>query len=223
MSVAKAIEHTRLAADTTPKDVENACRDAISIDCAGVCIPACYVEQAAAALAGSNLRVVTVIGFPLGANGVRADAYAATVAAEQGAHEIDLVIPIGLALVGDIAAVERHVAAVRAAIPENVLKVILETAFFAPATIETLARAAVAGGADYLKTSTGFGPRGASLEDVRILSEVALAAPRPVYVKASGGIRTLTQARQMLAAGATRLGTSRGVEIAAQEHPTLTA
>lgn len=218
MSVASAIEHTRLAADTTPQEIEALCREALEMRCAGVCVSACYVGLAASLLHASGVRVVTVVGFPLGANDARVDAFAAEAAAADGAEEIDMVIPIGLALASDLRAVESHVALVRKALPQSVLKVILETGFFAPLAVESLARAAVAGGADYLKTSTGFGPRGASVEDVRILAAVAASASRSVSVKASGGVRTLEQARPLLAAGATRLGTSRGVAIVAEER-----
>jgi deoxyribose-phosphate aldolase len=202
VSLIAAIEHTRLAADTTRKDVELACREALEFGFAGVCFAPCHVALASQLLAGSALRVVTVVGFPLGNSTATADAFAASDAIVAGAHEVDMVIPIGSALDGDVRSVERHIAQVRKAIPEWTLKVILEVGFFAPNAVENLARIAVDAGADYLKTATGFGPRGASVEDIELLSRVARAAGRPVFVKASGGIRSRQQAESLLDAGA---------------------
>jgi deoxyribose-phosphate aldolase len=218
MSIAASIEHTRLAADTTAVEVEALCAQAVEHGFAGVCLGPVFVPQASARLRGSAVRVVTVVGFPLGQGAPRADAFAAALARDQGAHEIDMVVPIGLAVAGELARVEDHVAAVRRAVPLAVLKVILETGFFAPARLELLARTCVAAGADYLKTSTGFGPRGASPEDVALLVRVASEAGRTVSVKASGGIRTLKEARALLEAGATRIGTSRGVDLVDEER-----
>jgi deoxyribose-phosphate aldolase len=217
MSIASAVEHTRLAADTTPHDVETICKEAIEFAFAGVCVAPCYVALAKDALRGSPVRVVTVVGFPLGNAALGADLQAARIAVEEGVHEIDMVIPIGLALASELRAVERHISALRRVAPDHVLKVILEVGFFAPSAVEVLARIAVDAGADYLKTATGFGPRGAIREDVELLAQVAHTAGRTVLVKASGGIRTLAQARELVLAGAARLGTSRGVDLAKEE------
>lgn len=217
MSIRSTIEHTRLAADTTPGEVDALCAEAIEYGFAGVCVGLVFVPQATAALRGGSVRVVTVVGFPLGQSTMAVDAFAAARAHDEGAAEIDMVVPIGFAMAGEFGRVEAHVAAVRRAVPKAVLKVILETGFFAPPALAALAQAAVSGGADYLKTSTGFGPTGACVEDVALLARVASGAGRSVSVKASGRIRTLEQARALLEAGATRLGTSRGVDIAREE------
>lgn len=216
MTLHSSIEHTRLAPDTTPAEVDALCDEANAHAFVGVCVGPGYVARVRQRLGASPVRIVTVVGFPLGHGDPAADAFAAARACELGAHEVDMVVPIGLAMTGDLGSVEAHVAKVRGAIPGAVLKVILETGFFAPGALETLAEACVRGGADYLKTSTGFGPRGASVEDVQLLARVAARASRRVAVKASGGIRTFEQASALLAAGAARLGTSRGVDIVRQ-------
>jgi len=218
MSIASIVEHTRLAADTTPVEVETLCREAVEYGFVGVCVGPRYVHTASSLLRGSPVRVVSVVGFPLGHDTPSTDARAAAEALEAGAREVDMVIPIGLALTGDLEAVREHVTRVKAAMGSAPLKVILETGFFAPKATESLARVAVDGGADFLKTSTGFGPRGASEDDVRTLAAVARAQARTIGVKASGGIRTLTQAQRLVAAGATRLGTSKGVDLAREER-----
>jgi deoxyribose-phosphate aldolase len=218
MSIARYVEHTRLAADTTRAEVESLCREALEFGFAGVCIGPCHVRSAATWLQQSNVKVITVVGFPLGHETSSTDARAAAAAVESGAHEVDMVVPIGAALMGDLEAVRRHMTEVKSALGAVTLKVILETGFFAPQAVEELARLSVDAGADFLKTSTGFGPRGASEDDVLLLANVAASAERVVGVKASGGIRSLVQARQLVAAGASRIGTSKGVDIVKEER-----
>lgn len=227
-SVIAAVEHTRLKADTTPRDIEQLCNEALEHGFAGVCVNPVYVPQVKRALSGSNVAVVTVVGFPLGASSIAADVAEAEWTVSQGAQEIDMVIPIGLALAGDLAAVTRHVTALRRATQGVVLKVIFECGFFTPEQLRDVCLAAAEAGPDYLKTATGFGPRGATEADVRLLAAVAAqglpqganasavlgSPPRHMAVKASGGIRNLADATLMLAAGASRLGTSSGVAIA---------
>jgi deoxyribose-phosphate aldolase len=154
--------------------------------------------------------VVTVAGFPLGTSTSASKAREAADAVTAGADEVDMVMALGAARAGDWAGVEADVHAVRLAIPGATLKVILETGHFDEAGIVRAARASVDGGADFVKTSTGYGPRGASVDDVRIL---CAAVGDRARVKASGGIRTAEQARALVAAGAARIGTSSGVEI----------
>lgn len=213
-AVLGAIEHTRLKADTTPKDIEQLCREAVENGFGGVCVNPMYVPQVSKFLAGSPVAVVTVVGFPLGASSLRADCAEAEWTIEQGAREVDMVIPIGLALSGDYAAVARHVAGVRKATQGAVLKVILECGFFDTEALRNVCRAAAEAAPDYLKTATGFGPRGATVDDVTLLSEVATRSSSTMRVKASGGVRSLADARRLMAAGAARLGTSSGVAIA---------
>lgn len=217
MNVVRAIEHTRLKADTTPQHVEVLCTEALQHGFSGVCINPIYVAQAASLLRGSNVNVVTVVGFPLGAGSEASDVRETEWVLEHGATEVDMVIPVGLAKSGDLQAVTRRVSAVRAACKHAVLKVILECGLFDAAELLNVAKAAREGEPNYLKTATGFGPRGASVEDVELLARVGGAN---VAVKASGGIRNLADAIALMNAGATRLGTSSGVQIA---HETLAA
>lgn len=154
-----------------------------------------------AALRGAGLPIVTVAGFPLGADRPEAKARCAALAIDDGASEIDMVVNLGMLKSNDLAAVAADVRAVRRAIPDGTLKAILETGFLGAAEAEAAARVAVAEGADFLKTSTGFGPRGATVEDVLLLRRFG-------RVKAAGGIRTFEQAKALVAAGAERLGTS---------------
>jgi deoxyribose-phosphate aldolase len=221
--VRAAIEHTLLKAEARPEDIDALCDEALRARFRGVCVNPTYVKRAARRLGGAGPVVVSVVGFPLGASLPETVADEARRAVDDGAREVDMVIPIGRARSGDLEAVTRSVAVVRQATPGTTLKVILETGHFdtptpeAP-TLEALCHAAVAGGADFLKTSTGFGPRGATVEDVRVLAAVA-AASSGVGVKAAGGIRDLAGAVAMLDAGATRLGTSRGMALVAGARP----
>ncbi|ADR36111.1 deoxyribose-phosphate aldolase [Oceanithermus profundus DSM 14977] len=208
--LAKYIDHTLLKPTATPADIERLCREADEHYFYAVCVNPAFVPAAKKALGASPVRVAAVIGFPLGANASQIKAAEAALAVSQGADELDMVIPVGRALAGDWDAVAADVRAVREAAPGAVLKVILETGYLDEAQIRRSAEAALAGGADFLKTSTGFGPRGASIEDVRLLAEVAGGRAK---VKAAGGIRTREDAWKMIEAGASRLGTSSGVAL----------
>ncbi len=208
------IEHTLLRADATPAAVERLCDEAIEWGLLGVCVAPLHVARAAARLGSEGPRVVTVVGFPLGATVPEVMATEARRAVADGAAEIDMVIPIGLGLAGELDAVRAAVATVRAAVPERALKVILETGHFAPEPLRALAREVIAAQPDFLKTSTGFGPSGATVADVALLVECGGGR---VGVKAAGGIRTAADARALVAAGATRIGTSNGAAIAAED------
>ena len=162
-----------------------------------MCVHPCWVT----ALRGARLPIVTVAGFPLGADRAEVKARAAALAAEDGASEIDMVLNLGALKSGDLAAAAADVRAVRRVLPGRTLKVILETGLLDAVQAEAAARLAIAEGADFLKTSTGFGPRGATVEDVLLLRRFG-------RVKASGGIRTRAQAEALVAAGAERLGAS---------------
>jgi deoxyribose-phosphate aldolase len=185
------------------------CDEAVEYGFAGVCVAPIHVPQAVTRLAG-RAAVVSVVGFPLGAGSEASDVAEAVWLVEHGASEIDMVIPIGFARAGLLELVTRRVKAVRAASRGAVLKVILETGYFEPLALSSVARAALEGEPDFLKTSTGFGPRGASVADIVTLRE---CGGRGVRIKASGGIRTLAGARELVAAGAIRLGTSSGVAL----------
>ncbi len=210
MDLAPYIDHTLLKPTATPSDIETLCEEAIINRFFGVCVNPFYVPLAAKRLAGRNVAVVSVAGFPLGAGTSPLKAHEAAQAVAPGASEVDMVINLGLAKAGDWEGVEADVHRVREAVPGVMLKVILETGYLQTAEIRRAAEAALSGGADFLKTSTGFGPRGASLDDVRLLAQVAGDKAR---VKAAGGIRSTADAVAMIEAGASRLGTSSGVAL----------
>jgi deoxyribose-phosphate aldolase len=182
---------------------------------ASLCVMPALVPAAAEMLVGSRTRVCTVVAFPNGYALAVSKADEARRVVDAGADEVDMVLRIGAVLESDFAAVEDEVAAVAAAVEDEsagtaLLKVILETGYLTPALVGLASKAAVRGGARFVKTSTGFGPRGASVEDVRTMR----AAVGPdVGVKAAGGIRDLATALAMIEAGASRIGTSAGLEI----------
>lgn len=210
MDLAAHIDHTLLKPTATPEEITKVAEEALEYGFFGLCIPPSYVGFVRERYPHAPFRLVTVVGFPLGYQEKEVKALEASLAYARGADEIDMVVHLGRALAGDLAHVESEVRAVREAVPRAVLKVILETGHFAPEALEALAEAAIRGGADFLKTSTGFGPRGASPEDVALLVRVARGRAQ---VKAAGGIRDRETALKLLAAGASRLGTSSGVAL----------
>ena len=210
MDLARYIDHTLLKPTATPEEIRRLCREAMEHYFFAVCVNPAYVRLARETLGDAPVRVASVVGFPLEATPSEIKALEAAQAVAHGADELDMVIPLGLAKAHDWAGVEADVRAVRAAAPRAVLKVILETGFLTPEEVRLAAQAAVRAGADFLKTSTGFGPRGATVEDVRLLVEVAQGRAE---VKAAGGIRTPEDAWRMIEAGATRIGTSSGVAL----------
>lgn len=209
-TILSAIEHTALRPETRPADIVALCREARSYGFFGVCVPPDYVSLARRHLAGSGLAVVTVAGFPLGSSRTAVKAAEAAHAAALGAHEVDMVLNIGRLKAGEFAAVRADIAAVvrAAGVP---VKVILETALLTAEEIVAACGLAEEAGAKFVKTSTGFGPGGASVEAVSLMRRTV---GRRMGVKAAGGVRDVVQARAMLAAGADRLGTSAGAAIA---------
>lgn len=214
VNLASFIDHTLLKATATPDDIRTLCAEARQHAFYAVCVNPVYVPLAAAELAGSGVKVATVCGFPLGATLSGQKATEARLSVEAGADEVDMVIHIGAALAGDWETVEADVRAVRRAIPETVLKVIIETCYLDDEQKRAAAEAAVQGGADFVKTSTGFGTGGATPEDVRLMAGVIAGRAQ---IKAAGGVRTPEDARAMIEAGATRLGTSGGVALVGGE------
>jgi deoxyribose-phosphate aldolase len=161
-------------------------------------------------LAGSDIAICTVVGFPLGASRSATKAYEANLAVKEGADEIDMVINIGALKGGLLNVVADDIATVRDACQGKILKVIIETAYLSDEEKRTACRIAAENGADFVKTSTGFAGKGAMVEDVKLM--VATVGPK-VQVKAAGGIKTKADALKMIEAGATRLGTSAGIQI----------
>jgi len=210
--LARLIDHTLLRADGTQFQVERLCHEALRFGFAVACVNPVWVPLASRLLRGSNVRVGTVAGFPLGASTTmqkRAEAWTAICA---GAQEIDMVMNIGAAKSGELCRVESDIRGVAEICREGgaVLKVILENAYLTDEEKVAACRIAEKAGADFVKTSTGFGPSGATPADVRLMRQTVSPS---VGVKAAGGIRTLNDALRMLEAGANRLGTSAGVAI----------
>jgi deoxyribose-phosphate aldolase len=210
--VARLIDHTLLRADATRPDILQLCREARDYKFASVCVNAYWVPLAAAELAGSEVLVCTVVGFPLGATSTEAKVAETEAALVAGAREIDMVENVGALKGGDRQAVQQDIEAVVKAAHRSgaIVKVILETALLDDDQKTLASLLSRAAGADFVKTSTGFGPSGATVHDVQLMRR---AVGPNMGVKASGGIRTLDDLNKMVAAGATRIGSSSGVKI----------
>ncbi|MCG0278269.1 MAG: deoxyribose-phosphate aldolase [Thermanaeromonas sp.] len=217
--IASVIEHTLLKPVATQRDIERLCTEALECGFFSVCVNPCYVSWAARFLEGSGIKVCTVIGFPLGATTIRNKVFEASEAVSNGAAEIDVVINLGMFRSGAEEYIRRELKEIiqtaKAKKEDTVVKVIIETSLLEEQEKVILTRLAVEEGADFIKTSTGFNGPGATVEDVRLIRQVV---GDKAGVKASGGIRTYSDAVKMLEAGANRLGTSSGLSIY-QEAP----
>jgi deoxyribose-phosphate aldolase len=211
-SMAEWIDHTLLKPEAMPAQVEQLCREALEYHFAAVCVNPLFVELCARMLQGSGVKVCSVIGFPLGATPARVKVAETRACLEMGAVEIDMVLAVGLLRAGELEAVRDDIQAVREAAHAQgaILKVIFENALLDQRQKVAACLLSLSAGADFVKTSTGFGPSGATLPDVELMRRVV--GPE-VGVKAAGGVRSLADARAFLAAGATRLGSSAGVKI----------
>jgi len=207
------IDHTLLRPQATEKQLERLCEEAVEWGFASVCVPPRLVRLAASCLYGSEVAVGSVVGFPCGYETTAAKVQQTSELVNLGCCEIDMVIQIGQALAGNLSSVEEEICQVVAAAADARVKVILECCDLADEVKVELARIVMRSGAAYVKTSTGFGSGGATIEDVRLLAETVHGR---IGVKAAGGIRNLDQLEKMRAAGATRIGTSAGVEIMRQ-------
>ena len=211
-AITPLIDHTLLKPEATDAQVRELCAEAVEFGFASVCVNPWYVPLVAELLAGSAVRACTVIGFPLGANQSATKAREAELAALQGATELDMVINVGALKSGHDDVVREDIrGVVEAGRPTALVKVILETALLSPEEIAHACCLARDAGAAFVKTSTGFGPGGATVEDVALMRQTV---GRAMGVKASGGIGTRQDAAAMIAAGATRIGASAGVRIA---------
>ena len=211
-AIAAAIDHTLLKPEATADQIRKLCAEAARHHFASVCINPSYVALAAEALRDSDVPVCTVVGFPLGATPPAVKAYETRQTIKDGATEIDMVINVGALKSGDYQAVYDDMIAVvdEAHAADALVKVIIEAALLTDAEKVASCLLAVAAGADYVKTSTGFGPGGATVAEVALMRRVV--GP-DIGVKAAGGIKTYADARAMIAAGATRIGASAGVGI----------
>jgi len=208
--VAAAIDHTLLKATATEDQIKTLCSEAKQYSFKAVCVNPYWVPTCARELAGSKVLIATVVGFPLGANSTAVKEEEARRAVAEGAREIDMVINIGRAKVGDWTAVREDIAAVVKASKPTIVKTIIETCYLTQEEKIAACRAAVAAGAAFVMTGTGFGTGGATVEDVRLMKGTVGEA---VLVKASGGVRTYEDAVAMFEAGASRIGASAGVAI----------
>lgn len=207
--ILRHVDHTLLAPTATTADILATCDEGLFYHTASVCIPPVFVK-AAKAHVGDRLPVCTVIGFPNGYATTAAKCFETADAVENGAAEIDMVIPLGAVKAGDFAAVLSDIRAVRAACDGRVLKVIVETCLLTREEKIRMCEVVSASGADYIKTSTGFAGGGATAEDVALFA--AHVAPH-LKIKAAGGIASLADAERFLELGADRLGTSRIVKL----------
>ncbi len=211
-AIARLIDHTLLKPEATRVDIVKLCAEARQYGFASVCVNPYWVPLAAQELAGSEVKVCTVAGFPLGATSTAAKAAEAADAARKGAREIDMVINVGALRSGDNDAVRADIEAVVKVCHDAraIVKVILETALLNDGQKATACALAKAAGADFVKTSTGFGPGGATARDVALMRQVVGPG---MGVKAAGGIRTFEDLKKMTEAGATRIGASASVKI----------
>lgn len=226
--IAKLIDHTLLSPQATQKEITNLCMEAQCFSFASVCVNPFYVKFCSELLNDSPVKVCTVIGFPLGANTTSVKIFEAQTAVKDGADEIDMVINVGKAIENDFDFILNEVKAVKDSLKilesevskKIILKVILETCFLSDFQIVECCKVSVSGGADFVKTSTGFAspkssegqllPNGASVHHVQLMRKTV---GEKIGVKASGGIRSYNTLIQMVEAGATRIGTSSGVSI----------
>ena len=220
--VATMIDHTLLKPDATRKDIQALCREAAEYGFASVCVNPTWVAECARLLRDTSVKVCSVVGFPLGATTADTKHYETRRAIFDGAREIDMVINVGALKSGDLRVVERDVEAVASPCRDTgvISKVIIEAALLTDEEKVTACTIAKAAGADFVKTSTGFGPGGATAGDVALMRRVVGA---DMGVKAAGGVRDLEGLKAMVAAGATRIGASAGVRIVQEsrgEQPT---
>jgi deoxyribose-phosphate aldolase len=209
MKINKMIDHTYLKAFGTKVEIDKLLEEAKEFDFMSVCVNPSWVEYSAQALKDTDVLVCTVIGFPLGANTTETKVFETLNAISKGADEIDMVLNVGKVKEQDFDFTYEEVKAVKEACKDLTLKVILETCYLTKEEIRLASEACIKAGADFVKTSTGFGTGGALVEDVKIMKEVA----KEKEVKASGGVRSQEDVEKMIEAGATRIGTSSGVKL----------
>ena len=209
-NIAKYIDHTVLKATTTSKEVEKLCLEAKEYGFYSVCVNGCFVKECKELLKNSDVKIAAVVGFPLGAMTKTAKVFEAREAIANGANEIDMVINIGKLIEGDSKYVEDEIREIKEAIGENVLKVIIETCYLNEEQKMLACELSLNANADFVKTSTGFGTAGATFEDVILMKKMV---GDNAGVKASGGVKSYETAEKYIELGATRLGTSSGIDI----------
>ena len=210
MKYNKLIDHTLLKQDATPEQIVKLCEEAKEFDFMSVCVNPAYVPLAAECLKGSDVKVCTVIGFPLGMNLTKTKVEEAQLAIKEGAEEIDMVINVGMLKAGHDDYVEEEIRELKSVAGSKVLKVIIETCLLSDEEKVRACLAAKKAGADFVKTSTGFSTGGATVHDVALMRKTV---GLEMGVKASGGVRTHEDLVAMVEAGANRIGTSNGTKI----------
>jgi len=210
-SLAKLIDHTDVRPIATDADIKRLCDEAVKHGFCAVCVQPYFVRLASRLLANeSGVKVCTVVGFPFGTNVTDVKVFEVRKAIEDGAEELDVVMNISAVKSGNYAYLEEELNKIMSVAEDTVIKLIIETGYLTVEEMKKVCDIAVKAGVDYIKTCTGFGPRGVSLDDVRLIKEFTGGK---VGIKASGGIRTYEQAVSLIEAGATRLGTSRSLKI----------
>jgi len=210
MELNRYIDHTLLSASATESDVLRLCEEALKYNFYSVCVNSCYVYLAANELKDVDTKVAATIGFPLGASLTEAKVREAKLAVQKGADEIDMVMNIGFLKAELYKSVREETTAVKKAIGRRVLKVIIETCYLSNSEKKMACEIVKKAGADFVKTSTGFGEGGANLQDIQIIRGTIGDHPK---IKASGGIKTEEEAIAFIKAGVSRIGTSRGVSL----------
>lgn len=209
--LAKMIDHTILKPEATEKEVEKLCKEALEYNFASVCINPSMVEKAAEMLKGSDVKVCTVIGFPLGATTTEVKAFETEDVIKKGATEVDMVINVGKLKEGNLAYIKKDIeAVVNAAKGKALTKVIIETCLLTDEEKVTACKLSKEAGADFVKTSTGFSTGGATAKDIKLMRETV---GEELGVKASGGVRSLEDAELMIENGASRIGASASISI----------
>ncbi|BDU50842.1 deoxyribose-phosphate aldolase [Haliovirga abyssi] len=210
MNVAKYIDHTLLKAVATTDEIKKLCSEAKEYGFYSVCVNSGNVELSKKELEGSDVKVCSVIGFPLGAMTKESKIFEAKDAVAKGAEEIDMVLNIGLLKSGENEKVYEEIKEIKEAIGDKVLKVIIETCYLTEDEKRTASELTVKAKADFIKTSTGFGNSGANFEDVKLMLDIA---GDKAFVKAAGGVRDFETAKKYIEMGVMRLGTSSGIKI----------
>ena len=213
--IMRHVDHTQLKAFATWEDIKKLCDEAVEYQTASVCIPPCYIQRVKEAY-GEQINICTVVGFPLGYSVTEAKIAETKKALEDGASEIDMVINISDVKNGEYAAVEKEIAALKEVVGDKILKVIIETCYLTEEEKIAMCKAVTAAGADYIKTSTGFGTAGATISDIRLFKE---NIGEHVKMKAAGGVKTVEDLEAFLQEGCDRIGTSSAVKLI-QGHKT---
>ncbi len=214
MKLNKMIDHTLLKADARKDQIVTLCNEAKEYDFASVCVNSGWVSLCKELLEGSDVKVCTVVGFPLGAMSTAAKAFEAKQAVADGADEIDMVLNIGALKDGNDELVQKDIEAVVEAVSGKCIKVILETCLLNKDEIVRACKLCMNAKADFVKTSTGFSTSGATVEDVKLMKDTVKDQCK---VKAAGGVRTFADMEAMIAAGADRIGTSKGIQLLDQD------